>query len=228
MMALLTKLDKYYFRSHQGPAIQCNFLAQKATGKILVRADGDMRHDRNYIINLVKPIFKHETVATFSKEVYLANPENIWAVCWQLNRGIKSNLIVPVDSSSKSWPFRAILKDTFLKAGGYSDIGYEDDQTVLQKLGYQATLASGAIAYCYNPASLKDVFLSSRWIGRGAWFKKNRLVGILKFNPVISLCIAVIRSLQYKKIEFLPFRLFYDLGLLIGIWDRIFTRRHIK
>ena len=66
---------KYYFRSHQGPAIQCNFLAQKATGKILVRADGDMRHDRNYIINLVKPIFKHETVATFSKEVYTVLPD---------------------------------------------------------------------------------------------------------------------------------------------------------
>ncbi|HCM37123.1 MAG: Glycosyl transferase family 2 [Candidatus Gottesmanbacteria bacterium GW2011_GWB1_43_11] len=220
---------KLFINSHRGPAVQTNFLASKARGKILIRADGDMVHDRNYLTKLVEPILKGETFATFNNEAYLANPQNTWAVCWSLNRGIADNLIVPKGASSHSWVFRAIVKQKFMQVGGYDDVGYEDDQTVLTKLGMPAAInAPGAISYCYNPESGLDVFNSSRWIGRGVWYRDHFLFGLLKHNLVFSLIMGIYHGLRTRKITFIPFRLLYDAGISLGLVERKLRGRHIK
>ena len=77
--------QKYSFRiiqrPHLGPSLARNFGAKKARGDILVFLDADMKFDQRYLEKLIRPITQKKAVATFTKEEYLANPDNSLAKC---------------------------------------------------------------------------------------------------------------------------------------------------
>jgi len=220
-----------YKRSHIGFMKQLNYLAKKARGKILVRLDGDMHYDKNYISNLVAPIIKGEAIATFSKEVYVANFDNIWAFCWSINAGLPDNKVIPADVPDRIWNFRAILKDKFFEVGGFDeDKGYGgDDATVMKKLGKPLGIAApGAVSYHYNPSTLSEVFTSSQWIARGEWFIKNPVKWLLIFSPLNSLRNGIVKAVKTKKPQYIMFKFVFDFGASAGIVKRLTTGKHIK
>lgn len=229
---LVEKLKvKLYKRSHIGFMKQLNFLAKKAKGKILVRLDGDMYYDKDYILDMVSPIIKGAAIATFSKEEYVANIDNVWASCWSINAGLTDNRLIPADVPDRTWNFRAILKDKFFEVGGFDeDKGYGgDDGTVMKKLGKPLGIAApGAVSYHYNPSTLSEVFTSSRWIGRGEWFIKNPVKWLLIFSPLNSLRNGIVKAVKTKNPHFIIFKFIFDFGASAGILERLITGKHIK
>jgi glycosyltransferase involved in cell wall biosynthesis len=209
-------------QKHRGAGAARNLGAKQAKGEIFVFVDGDMIFEKNFIKQLIKPILDGKAIGTFSKEEYLLNKENIWAQCWNINRGLPSNRMHPKDYPDKQKVFRAITKQAFVKAGGFDErAGYTDDWSLSEKLGVEAVVAPKAIFYHRNPGDLKEVFVQSRWMGKRRY--KLGLVGILVSLVRVSLPVSTIvgfaKSLLVKKPRFLLFKLISDLGIFIGILE---------
>jgi glycosyltransferase involved in cell wall biosynthesis len=215
-------------QNHAGPAAARNLGASTASGEILVLVDADMYFDRNYLQHLIAPIESGKVKGTFTKDEFVGNPENIWAVCWNLETVGTRDRRVPADSPDECPAFRAIRRESFLAANGYeTNIGYEDDTSLVPKLGFSALAAPGAVCYHNNPSSLPEVYHSARWMGRGRRFS-NQLWKIWKYIPPLSFVWTLVRMLEYKEVRFLIFKPVYDTGIMVGILTRLLFNTHAK
>lgn len=211
---------RFFKTEHKGAGFARNFGVSKANGKILVFADADMVFDKNYIKNLVKPILDGKAVGTFTKEEFVANPKNIWSRCWSINNGVSENRRLPLNYPNTENAFRAILNDLFVKGGGFeTNDGYSDDSSLSRKLKIKAVSASGAICYHYNPSTLKQVFYSSRWIGRSRLFKPT-IANFLRFSLPNSLRVGFKYFLIGAPVYIIFFKIIYDIGMFSGIFLR--------
>lgn len=199
-------------QAHQGPARARNLGASVAAGRILVFCDADMEYARDFLERLVAPIKAEMTIGTSTKQEFVANMDNLWARCWNLNMGGKGGWRIPQDRPDESPVFRAILKSEFKKVGGFDDRGYADDKSLSAKLGILALNAPGARCYHHNPSSLKDIFVSARWIGKGEKPSRNISV-ILRHLPILSIPRAIIKAVQFRTAPYFLFKMTYDLGI---------------
>ncbi len=212
---------------HSGPAKARNLGASIAKGDIFVFVDADMEFDHKYLQKLTQPLKKSQVQATFTKQEYVANADNIWAVCWNINCGFIDNLHIDPSINDKASTFRAIKSNIFSKTKGYLDIGYGEDVTVLSQLkDVNAIPAKGAICYHYNPTSLIEVFISARWIAQGFSLKDYRAVLSCLFPNSLRRGISL--AINHHRPNFLLFKVVYDLGIIIGFIQRIFTNKHAK
>jgi glycosyltransferase involved in cell wall biosynthesis len=205
-------------QEHQGPGAARNLGVAHAKGEIIVLADADMRYDRKYIENLIKPILLGEAIGTFIKEEYVANPENIWSRCWNINAGLPQDRRLPEDYPDTENAFRAIQKKYFLQGEGY-DIheGYCDDSSLSRKINIKAKNSPDAISYHYNPSSLSEVFYSARWIGRSVLFRPG-IISFLRYSLLNSLRISMKYILRGAPYAIIPFKVVFDFGMFIGIF----------
>src|SRR3990167_5485544 len=142
-------------QEHMGPGTARNLGASKASGDILVFVDADMTFDKGFISDLVKPIIAGKTIGTFSKNEMVKNKDNIWSICWNINRNVQLDRMLPLNYPDHAPVFRAILKSQFDKVSGFDAGGqYTDDWTLSRKLKKESTVAKGAIYYHSNPATL--------------------------------------------------------------------------
>ena len=207
-------------QDHKGPGVARNLGTQNSKGEILVFVDSDMTFEKNFIEKITLPIREHKAIGTFSKDEMLKNIQNLWAVCWNINRQVpKDELITFSDkifgffwniftpaipeimhhpaSAETSPVFRAILKNKFLSVGGFTSTGeYTDDWSLSQKLGVKAVNAPGAVFYHSNPATLAEVWKQARWIGKnefisGTFFRK--LKSLVKYSVHFSFRIGLIK-----------------------------------
>lgn len=215
-------------QDHAGPAAARNLGAGTANGEILVLVDADMYFDRDYLLRLVAPLEAGKAKATFTKDEFVGNPDNIWAVCWNLETVGSRDRRVPADSPDECPAFRAIWREAFLAVRGYeTSVGYEDDTTLLPKLGISAHVAPGAICYHNNPSSLSEVYHSARWMGRSRRFS-DQPWKIWKYIPPISFVSAVSRAMKHREPRYLVFKVVYDTGIMMGILTRLLFRTHAK
>ena len=113
--------------------------------------------------------------------------------------------------------FRSILKLEFLRVNGFDSIGYTDDWTLGNKLGYQPKVTTAKFFH-HNPDSLLKVFSQANWIGKRNYKlgKFGALWTIVKSNALFSSFIGLYKSLRFLTPGFLLFKLVYDLGIMIG------------
>jgi glycosyltransferase involved in cell wall biosynthesis len=216
-----TKIIK---QRHQGVGETRNLGAKKAKGIVIVFCDADIIYDKNYIRNLVKPIFKKKIIGTFHNDEFVANPENKWAKCWNINDH------VPLGRRQhpglkESIYFRAIKRREFLKVGGFDNVGYFDDRFLVEKLGEKAKVAPKAICYHYNPDSAWDVFLMARYLGKGlVYFQK--LKTLLQYSPPNTLRRIIIDTLSSKEPFFPIFKMVFDFGVNVGAFRALLTKKY--
>ncbi len=221
---------KLLTQQHKGPGEARNLGAKEAKGEILVFVDADMTFDKDFIKDLVDPIIKGESKGTFSKEEYVSNYQNIWAKCWNINRGISNPKMQGKNYPDTQKVFRAILKSEFEKVGGFEAGGhYTDDWSLSEKLGYNATVSGGKF-YHKNPDSLIEVFSQAKWVAKRPY--KLGAIGFLvalirSFLPA-SLMIGLLKSIIYLTPQFLIFKIIYDLGIFIGILEYMFFGKGAK
>lgn len=218
-------------QDHKGAGAARNLGAKYAKGEILVFVDADMVFRQDFIEKLVEPILKGETVGTFSKEEYLANKNNVWARCWNLNRGLPPDRMHTESYPNRQKVFRAILRREFDKAGGFDEkAGYTDDWSLSEKLGVEATTASDAVFYHKNPQNLKDVFIQSRWMAKRRY--KLGILGVLVALARVSLPISLLNGLlavsSYQLSVFIIFKIVSDFGQFIGILEYLFFAKVSK
>jgi glycosyltransferase involved in cell wall biosynthesis len=215
-------------QDHAGPAAARNLGASTASGDILVLVDADMFFDRDYLLRLIAPIEAGKANGTFTKEEFVGNPENIWAVCWNLETVGNRDRRVPTDSPDECPAFRAIRREFFIAAHGFeTTIGYEDDTSLAPKLGFDAIAAPGAVCYHNNPSSLGEVYHSARWMGRSRRFSKQPWK-IWRYIPPLSLVFALAQAQKYGERYFIIFKPVYDTGIMMGILTRLVFHSHAK
>jgi glycosyltransferase involved in cell wall biosynthesis len=208
---------------HLGPGLARNSAVPHTSGDVLVFVDADMSFDPSFIEKLVEPIARDGIVGTFSKEEYVANWDNPWARCWTINCGLPDRKRHPADYPDSDRVFRAIRRSDFLVAGGYDDMGYSEDHSLSRKLGRPAVHAPGAICYHSNPGSLKDVYLSARWFGRGDQIERDFRT-LVRHTLPFSLKNGIVRAIRRRNPYYPFFQVVYDLGILAGILQRAFWR----
>jgi len=223
------KIAYHIFRTeHKGPAPARNLGAKKAKGDILVFVDADMKFHRDYLKYLVAPIEKGRAIATFTKEEYVANPDNVWSRCWSINSYMPIHLRIRPESSDTDTNFRAIRRDVFFNTKGYKDVGYGEDTTVLVQLkGAIAKAAKNAICYHYNPSSLSEVFFSARWVVKGP-LVAHTIQSLVIYSFPNSLRKGIRDSLHYKTPAYLLFKIVFDFAFFVGFIERILGRSYVK
>jgi glycosyltransferase involved in cell wall biosynthesis len=211
---------KYFAQEHRGPGSARNYGVTKAGGDILVFVDADMIFDEEFIKNLVDPIEKGKSVGTFSKNEMLGNAHNIWARCWNLNRGLPVDRMHPKIYPDKQKVFRAILKSEFQKAGGFNvKAGYSDDWSLSEKLGIEASVVSDALFYHNNPDNLSMIFSQSRWMAKRRYKlgAVGFIVALVRYSLPISIIVGLYKSVRHFLFAFFVFKLVSDLGGFIGV-----------
>jgi len=214
--------------SHGGPGRAKNYGVKIATGRILVFLDADMFVDKNYLRNIIRPIEEKRCIGTYTTEEFVANKENIWAKCWNINLGLPlSRRIMVNNKRGYGQAFRAILRDKFLRSGGFdSKLGYADDKSLGQS-GLTACPVDDAICYHYNPETLKDVYYSARWIGRSSDFSLT-FKNLVRYSFVNSLRISLSKIDDGAPLVFLIFKLIFDLGIITGILFKNYKNNFAK
>ena len=195
-------------QKHLGAGSARNLGAKTAVGNILVFIDADMEFDPDFIKNLVAPIVAGRTKGTFSKHEFVKNWDNPWARSWSYCLGLKDNRLIPTNYPDTAPVFRALLKSEFDRIGGFDENrGYDDDWSLSERLGYQATVAPGAVYYHYNPDSWLEIFRQARW--RASRQYKVGLIGKLGF--FLNTILLVLRPPYH------PGKLFFIAGIKWGL-----------
>lgn len=217
-------------QSHKGAGSARNLGAKKATGEILVFVDADMTFDRRFLKKLVTPIISGNSIGSFSKREYVSNWNNVWARCWNWNANLPDKARLPQNYPEKQKVFRAILKKSFTKVGGFTPGGYTDDWSLSEKLKIEAIAAKDAIFFHKNPDTLADVFNQSKWVAKRSY--KFGFIGIfitlLRYSLPMTLITGVMKSLKHREPRFILFKCVYDIGVTIGLIHYLFTRHGAK
>ncbi|WKZ25963.1 MAG: glycosyltransferase family 2 protein [bacterium] len=215
---------------HKGAGSARNLGATWARGDILVFVDSDMTFDKHFLKMLVKPILAGKTKGTFSKDEYVSNWDKPLARAYNLNEGWENKKRHPRKYPDTQKVFRAILRAEFNRVGGFTAGGYNDDWSLSEKLGYEATVAPKAIFFHKNPDTLNEIFHHAVWVGKRK-YKFGILgyfVGLVRSSLPVSLIIGLVKSFLNSKPSFLIFKVVYDFGVFVGILNYMFTKRGSK
>lgn len=210
---------------HRGAARARNAGVAVSSGDVVVFIDGDMAASRTYLEALIRPI-ELGAVGTFTKEIYLGNPENDWAQAYAQIRGQATPRLLPDDFPDEWENFRAVRRDAFLAAGGYDDVGYGEDMTLAPKLGALAVAAPGAVCWHFNPSCLSETFENGRWIGRG--HDIERVDAWRTNNPGYVLWRGGHEARAARSLVPLAARCGYHLGITIGLLEKRHGKHHAK
>lgn len=213
---------------HAGKAIAVNHGARMATGEILLFLDGDMVFEREYVERMVRPIIEGQAVGTCHEDEFVANPENLWAACWQHSAGLPQDRRVVVTDLQRregSVIFRAVSRESFLRVGGFDDTGFHDDQTLAPKLNARATFVAGAVCHHHNPETLREVFRTGIWGGKSLALKRGWRA-MLPYAPPLVVIRALSGALTVRPFASVVYRVVHELGLFSGIAARALRLQH--
>lgn len=202
--------------AHRGPAAAKNAGAARAKGDVLVFLDADMHCAPHFLEKLIAPIAAGEAIGTFTREIYLANPENRWARAYATLRWSPRERLLAPDFPDHWTQFRAIRRDAFTRAEGFDDIGYGEDLTLAGRLGVLAVAAEGAVCFHHHPSSLREIFTNGRWVGRGAAIRTLRHPWRDHALPRV-LAIGAWQALSGRTAWVVPARLVYHTGVWVGL-----------
>jgi hypothetical protein len=197
-------------------------------GEILAFLDADMAWDPGYLAAITRPMTEEGATGSFTREIYLGNPESDWARSYCRIRRLGTDLLLPADFPEYSANYRAIWRSDFERVGGYEDVGYGEDMTLAPKLGRLAVAAPGAKVMHFNPASLGEIYSNGRWIGRGhdigevphPW-RDN--------SPWRAASKGISEMRKGAGPTIVPARLAYSAGVMAGMCHRaLWPKRHWK
>ncbi len=169
-------------QKNSGPGKARNRWATGAKWNILIFVDADMYFDEWYLQHLIQPILDGNEIGTAHWQELVWNPNNKLAVAWCINR-------IP-HPEKRSGVYRAILKDVFLKSGGFdpSKWYFDDNLNKINNWKWALTVMK-AICYHNNPENLQEIYKHSQRVGKSllqsgeikTYLKayKKRIIGLI-------------------------------------------------
>lgn len=219
-------------QGHRGPGPARNLGAKKSKGEILVFVDADMTFGKDFIKDLTRPIIQSKSIGTFSKNEMVSNYNNIWSICWNINRNVPKDRMLGENYPDTAPVFRAILKSEFEKVNGFDATGeYTDDWSLSRKLGVNSTLAKGATYFHQNPANLMEVWKQARWIGKNEFISgtlSRRFRSLIYYSIPTSAVIGFTKSIINLNFKFLIFKFVYDLAVWTSTVRSFFKENKFK
>lgn len=219
-------------QEHKGPGSARNLGAKNAKGEILVFVDADMTFDKNFIKELTKPITNNKSIGTFSKEEMVSNSNKLWSICWNINRNVPKERMLPTNYPDTSPVFRAILKKEFASVDGFELSGdYTDDWSLSEKLNKKATLATGAKYFHSNPETVKEVWTQARWIGKNRFISGDLLrkcKSMMVYSLPMAVVIGCIKSILNMKPAFIIFKIIYNTSVFASVLGSFFNSSKSK
>jgi glycosyltransferase involved in cell wall biosynthesis len=212
-------------QEHSGKARAINLAAREATGDLLLFLDGDMHFAQDYVEKMAEPIRAGRCLGSTHATERVANPNNVWAACWQLGAGLPPDQrVCPTseDLARGCTIYRALRRDRFLAVGGFDDIGYFDDQTLFPKLGERAVYVN-AVCYHHNPDTLGQVFRSGVWGGKTQALRGG-YSALFRYLPPLILYRTAASAWRMRKAALFPYNLARETGILVGIAQMLFCR----
>ncbi len=201
-------------QSHLGAGVARNLGARESAGDVLVFLDGDMVFPRPFIERLVEPILDGEATGTFTKEIMVANPHRRWARAHMLGRELPPDCHFPPDFPDRWENFRAIKRSAFERVGGFDGVGHGEDVTIGRKLGEDAVAAPGTVCWHFEPDTLRDIFVSARWLGRGERLRETGRRTSLRPWRLARTALSV--AVANRRPSLFVYRLVWDTGILFG------------
>jgi glycosyltransferase involved in cell wall biosynthesis len=213
---------------HRGPARARNAGAAVARGTVIVFVDADHRLAPDCVERLTTPILAGEELATYTRDIGVANGSDRWSMCWSLNRGLAPGTHMPPGMPDRWANARAVDRAAFVRVGGYDDVGYGEDMTLAPKLGALALAVPGAQMWHHNPDSLREIWQTARWVGRGVRIRERGNVWRDR-SPWRSVRRGVAGAWREHLPRYALFRPVYDIGILVGYAkSEVSPRRHWK
>jgi len=126
---------------------------------------------------------------------------------------------------NKAHVFRAILRDEFLRVGGFDPTrGYTDDWSLSEKLEVLAVAAPGAKYYHRNPETLKEVWQQARWFGKNEFLTGNfirKIYNLIRYCPLWAVA-------KIFNFQFLIFKLIYNSAVFTSVLLSFFGENKAK
>jgi glycosyltransferase involved in cell wall biosynthesis len=173
----------HHFEKRQGVHYARNLAGKAARGEILYFTDDDMVADPDLLQAIIKPFMYNEKVASVGGKVLplWLSPPPLWIkrLC---NNNFLSLRVSPFDLrisdiSEAASCHEAVLKDAFIKAGGFNPENTEgvwvgDGESGLghkmKELGYKSAYTSEAITYhMIPPERMTQAYLNKRLYNQG-------------------------------------------------------------
>jgi len=184
----------------KGPGNAWNYGVKIAKGEIIIVCGADLIYGADYVTNGVTFLKKNKKSAIIHKEEKCNNLHNFWARAFFKIR-------LSTDETGKSKIFTIALRNFLIKNPFNSELGYADDQTIFRKKGTRFE-AYELEVYHTNPASFKDTWEHSVWVGK-SMSSPIKIISILPF----FLFYAIYKTLKHLLTEdfYLPFIFFLPI-----------------
>ncbi len=210
---------KLLHQDHKGVALARNLGVKYARGEIVIFLDADMEFEDDFMRKLVEPIKAKVTQGTFSSEEYVANWDNWVARCWNWDNDLPVKRRLIVNTPKLGSYFQAILKSEFVRVGGFDDIGYNDNWSLVAKLGYQPIDVEKAVFYHHNCASLKEAFDHAKWVSKRRYKlgTLGKLAALARVSFPVSIFLGIYKSARHLEMGFLIYKTVWDFGLALGM-----------
>lgn len=197
----------------RGKATTLNDAVQSADGEIVAFLDADQVFAPNFVAELVGPIVTGRAVGTTHGTELVANPDNRWSRCWQALAGLPAErrLAVTDPDAPGSTVFRALRRADFLRVGGFTPTGYDDDQTLAAKLDARARWVPEAVCRHYNVETLGEVFGLGTWGGRTEALRAGPRI-LLSGLPPFAVLRALRAARRHRSWWLVPYLLVHDTG----------------
>jgi glycosyltransferase involved in cell wall biosynthesis len=174
----------------RGPGNAWNLGIRKSKGSIIVICGADLIYGKDYVRDGVNYLLSGKSPAISHNEERCNNPKNLWARAFFYKRR-------SVDEKGLSKVFYLVKKDYILKRPFNPELGYADDQTIYRTEGTKFPGFDLEI-YHTNPASLKDTWEHSLWVGKSLDTHPLKVILLLPFFPIYS----VYKTIQHLKNDF--------------------------
>ncbi len=190
----------------KGPGSAWNYGVTQANGEIVMICGADLRYGKEYISKGIGPIVTGKSVGIIHLEERCNNTLNLWARAFFYKRSSAYR-----NNTSRVF---SLIERSYVKARPFnSALGYSDDQTIYLSEGTEFQCIDLEV-YHTNPASFKDTWDHSLWVGQSI-HKPWQLITIIPGFPIY----AFYKTITHLKIDFYaPFIFFLPYYYSVRYW----------
>lgn len=195
---------------HRGAGAARNAAIPVAAGDVLVFLDADDVYAEDFLEQLVAPLADPGVKGTFPGGIGWLNAGEGLAPGWLGVRGMRPGRQLHF-GDEHPWP-KAVRRSSLEQIGGYPAVGYGEDRIFGERIG-PALVVHSARCWCTLATTSSEVFVKSRWIGRGPLFERKRSLRSLLPPSSWRRTLALLRARRPRAAYV---RALYDAGRLLG------------